>query len=146
MPTRPSAGPHFSPSFVAPKLLCASPQLDGGPGQYIARSATTGWSAVIDVATAAFDSSGSSVSMLTVMRPLAGTVLCRTTVWPPSVKNVNVSAAGDGLGLPTSTNVSKNGPVAPSARNQEVAPSGTPADSWPPSNRRFVPKYIDRSA
>ena len=42
MPTRPSASPHFVASVVAPKLLWASAHVDGGPGQYIARSTTTG--------------------------------------------------------------------------------------------------------
>ena len=57
-----------------------------------------------------------------------------------------VTFAGVALGLATSTNVVKYDPVAPSARNHDVDPAGTPADSWPPSNSRAVPKYIDRSA
>jgi hypothetical protein len=126
--------------------LCASAQVEGGPGQYIARSATTGWSATTDVATAALASRVSSVSTLMVRRPLAGTVLWRTTVWPPSVRNVTVRFAGAGFGLPTRTNVSKNAPVAPSARNHDVDPAVTPADSCPPSNSRAVPKYMARSA
>ena len=45
---------------VEPKLLWASAQVEGGPGQYIARSAITGWSDAIVVDTAALASSGSS--------------------------------------------------------------------------------------
>jgi hypothetical protein len=84
--------------------------------------------------------------MLTARRSLAGTVLLRTTVCPASVRNVNVTFACAELGLPTRTNVSKKEPVAASARNHEVEPAGTSADSWPPSKSRAVPKYIARSA
>ena len=43
-------------------------------------------------------------------------------------------------------NVSKNGPVAPSARNQVVDGAVTPADSCPPVQSGSAPKYIARSA
>ena len=39
------------------------------------------------------------------------------------------TSVGVGFGLPTRTNVSKNAPVAPSARNQLADGSDTPADS-----------------
>ena len=54
-------------------------------------------------------------------------------------------SAGSAFGFAISTNVVKNVPVAPSARNQSVAGVVSPADSWPPLNVG-VPKYIARSA
>ncbi len=45
-----------------------------------------------------------------------------------------------------STNISKNPPVLPSARNQFREPAVTPEDAWPPSHDPLAPrKYIARS-
>src|SRR5215510_3673163 len=104
MPTRPSARAHFAETNVDPKLLCASAHVDGGPGQYIARSTTTGRLATTAVDTAALARIGSSVSMLIVNRPLAGTVLLRRMLSPWSVRNVTSTVAGSGFGLPIRTN------------------------------------------
>src|SRR5215510_15004475 len=122
MPTRPSARAHFAETNVDPKLLCASAHVDGGPGQYIARSTTTGWLATTAVDTAALARIGSSASMLIVSRPFAGTVFVLTTLSLWSVRNVTSTVAAAAFGLPIRTNVSKNGPVAPSARNQTREP------------------------
>ena len=57
-----------------------------------------------------------------------------------------VTLAGVAFGFASSTNVVKNAPVAPSARNHSVAGRLTPADSWPPVKSGWLPKYIARSA
>ena len=61
---------------------------------------------------------------------------------------MNVTAAASGLGLLTRTKHSKNGPVAPSARNHLVLARVTPAVPVPPSKGRapVLGKYIARSA
>ena len=53
---------------------------------------------------------------------------------PLSGRNVTVAVASASPGFASSTNVVKNEPVAPSARNQLVAGAFTPADSWPALN------------
>src|SRR5215469_1257274 len=50
------------------------------------------------------------------------------------------------LGFVMSTNVSKNDPVAPSARNHCGDGRFTPPESWPPIQSGDRPKYIARSA
>ena len=103
------------------------------------------------VATPALASAGAagvSASRLTVCRPLAGIVTWRTTGPPEAGRNVNVASTALAFGLASRMNVSKNGPVAPSARNQLVDGPLTPADSCPALNSGSggTPKYIARSA
>ena len=144
-PTRPSARPHLRATAVLPKLLCASCQRSGVNGQYCARSTRIGCVDSTAVATAALASEGSSAAMFSVMRLPAGTVFVLVTGAPPSGRNVTVALASDVPGFASSTNVVKKEPVAPSARNQRVEGSFTPADSCPALNTG-VPKYIARSA
>src|SRR5687767_11322877 len=108
-----------------------------------------GSGAVTWVATATFASSGAagaSASMLTVTRARAGIVTDRVTATPDCGRNVSTAVTGLAFGLASSTNVSKNGPVAPSARNQLLAGAVTPAELWPPlkSTSGGAPKYIVR--
>ena len=103
------------------------------------------------VATAALASSGAagvSASMFTVVRPDAGTVTVRVTSTPDWVRNRSVAVAAAWFGLASRMNVSKKGPVAPSARSHCVAGALTPAESCPALNSTSggVPKYIARSA
>ena len=62
-----------------------------------------------------------------VTRLFAATSWTRVRVPPPSSRYVMRTCAADGDGFASRTNMSKNGPVAPSARNQRVAGACTPA-------------------
>ncbi len=62
------------------------------------------------------DSRPEIASTLTVMRDCAATVRGSTIVDPPSSRNVNVTGASVRFGFAISTSLSKNSPVAPSAR------------------------------
>ena len=86
--------------------------------------------------------------MLTVRRPRAGIVTDRVTGAPDCGRNFSSATTGLVFGLASSTNVSKKGPVAPSARNQLVDGALTPAELCPAlkSTSGGVPKYIVRSA
>ena len=69
-------------------------------------------------------------------RLFGATVYGFVTVVPSGSRYVAVDLRRRAAGLATSTNRSKNGPVAPSARNHCVAGAVTPALSWPAPNDR----------
>jgi hypothetical protein len=133
---------------VTPKLSCASCQPWLTSGQYIARSATIDRFDATRVDTGVFASLASTVSTFTVCRLFAGMARVFETVSPLGSRNVKVTVASESLGFISRMKVSKNGPVAPSARNQLRLAAFTPADSWPPSQSRPLAcgKYIARSA
>ncbi len=85
--------------------------------------------AVTVVATGAEASDASSCSMLIVKRPLAGMTFVFVTGGAPVGWKVTCAATGIALGFANRTKVSKNEPVAPSARNHDVAGAVTPTDS-----------------
>ena len=134
------------PVLVAPNVLWASCQVLPSPGHHIERSTSTGTSDWIVVETAVLASSGPSWSTQMLNRDLAATVYVRSTTLPSGLRKRAVIAAGVFPGLAMSTNSSKYGPVAPSARNQLVFGAVTAALSWPaakPRPGRF--RYIARS-
>src|SRR5689334_8927636 len=121
--------PQRSAGSITPMLLCASRQPIEMSGQYIDRSTMIPRSAATIVETAVLSRRGSTVSTLTVDRPLAGTSIDCGIVSPLGSRYVSVACAVIVDGLLNRMKHSKNGPVAPSARNQCRLVLLTPAAS-----------------
>ncbi len=145
MPLKPSATAHAVPVVLVARVAC--PSYQSPPGHHIDRSATTGTVDVIAIETEVAASAGSTCSTGIVRRCSAGMSKSRCTGGAPDGSwNVTWIRAGVGDGLATCTNVSKNAPVAPSARNQLVPSVVTPVPSMP-AVHSSVPRllYIARS-
>ncbi len=138
----PSAKYHTVLAVATPSASCPARK----PSKYMARSATTRFPLVCDsmnVENSALSRAGCSSRGQNVTRPLAGASSSLTYSAPVAVRYVARTRVVDGLGLATSTNVSKM-VVAPSARVQLAAACVTPLALWAPGR---VPsgKYIVRS-
>jgi hypothetical protein len=145
-PNSPSASAQRGDVTSAPALLCASVQLP--PGHHMARSTTMGTAGFSDrtIADVATSESPGSLSTQTVNRLWAPRKYCRVILAPPMSRYVISTVVSDVVGLASRMNRSKNGPVAPSARNQLVAAVMMPALLCPAANRRpCTVMYIARS-